>query len=272
MKRRAAVGIGVAVVGFLLGVFAMVQWSGLLATPSTPSAGATTMASSEPSPSLTPSPTPTVTVSPSPTTPPFSKHTYLLDTPASPWVVVNKQMPLEPADHVPPVLVALDAVPGGAADTLLPDAAAALGQLYAAASANGAGFRVITAYRSYDYQQGLYNDYVASWGRTRAETFVARPGHSEHQTGLAVDIYDTAACQLDVCFADTAAGQFVATHAHEYGFIIRYPAGKQDVTGYQFEPWHLRYVGVELATEMYTAGPYTMEEFFGLDPAPHYLD
>ena len=270
MSRRTSIGIGVAVVGFVLGVFAMVQWSGLLSPQVSPDSAppATASALQSPSPSASRSAAP----SPSPTPPSFSKHTYLLDTPASPWVVVNKHMPLEPLDYVPPELVALDGVPGGEDAMLIPEAATALLELFTAADAQGAGFRVITAYRSFDYQQGLYNDYAASRGLAQAETLVARPGYSEHQAGRAVDVYDTRACQLDVCFANTAAGQYVAAHAHEYGFIIRYPADKQDITGYQFEPWHLRYVGPELATQMYTVGPYTMEEFFGLDPAPSYLD
>ena len=279
MNRRAMAGVGVALAGFALGVVAMLQWSNVLDVNPTASTTATVQPSAMAKPSATAPPSassasanPSFPANPTPTATPFSKHTYLLDTPASPWVVVNKHLPLEPVDHVPPQLVSLDAVPGGASHSLIPEAADALTQLYLAASGQGAAFTVITAYRSFEYQQGLYNDYVASWGRTRAETFVARPGFSEHQTGRAVDIYDTRACQLDVCFADTAAGQFVAAHAHEYGFIIRYPEGKENITGYQFEPWHLRYVGVELATEMYTAGPYTMEEFFGLDAAPTYLE
>jgi D-alanyl-D-alanine carboxypeptidase len=202
----------------------------------------------------------------------FSKHTYVLDTPVSPWVVINKARPLEPQDYVPPELLALAGIPGGGDQFLIPEAADALGALYAAADASGAGFRISTAYRSYNQQAGIYNSYVRAWGRAAAETYTARPGYSEHQTGRAVDIYTSEECKLKACFSDSAAAHYVAAHAHEYGFIVRYPAGKDAVTGYRHEPWHLRYVGPELATEMFTTGPSTMEEFFGLPPAPDYLD
>jgi D-alanyl-D-alanine carboxypeptidase len=77
-------------------------------------------------------------------------------------------------------------------------------------------------------------------------------------------------CALQICFGQTPQGQWLAAHAHEYGFVIRYPDGKTDVTGYQYEPWHVRYVGVELATEMHDTGVSTLEEFFGWPPAPNY--
>jgi D-alanyl-D-alanine carboxypeptidase len=274
--RRVAWGLAIAMVAFALGIGSMAAWYAFGA------ADVAASASPSPSPSRTPpAPEPIITPSPdlpfdvpypSATEPGFSKHAYVLDTPVSPWVVVNKLRPLEPQDYVPPELVPVSGIPGDGDQLLIPEAADALHDLYAAADAEGAGFRISSAYRSFDRQAGLYRRYVREWGTAKAETFTARPGFSEHQTGRAVDIFTSEECKLEECFADTAAAKFVAAHAHEYGFIVRYPPDKQDVTGYRHEPWHLRYVGVELAQEMYTVGPYTMEEFFGLPAAPDYLD
>lgn len=204
--------------------------------------------------------TPVVEVSPA-----FDLDAESIDDPASPWVVVNKQRPVDPEAWVPPQL---ENVPGGSQMT--PEAAAALIRMRDAAADAGAGFSVGTAYRSYGFQSSLYTDYVAQWGRERADTFSARPGHSEHQTGLAADIYQSAACRLKPCFGDEPAGEWVAEHGHEYGFILRYPDGATDVTGYRYEPWHVRYVGVDLATHLHDEGIATLEELFGLEPAPTY--
>jgi len=275
--RAGASGLAVAVAAFALGFGASAAWMWLSPLgPSEPSPSPTSAAASAlqaPAPVVTPSPVlPLATPSATAAAAGFSKHAFLLDTPASPWVVVNKRRPLEPQDYVPPELVELTELPGGGGQYLIPEAAEALRALHAAADAEGAGFRVSTAYRSYERQREIFADYVRRLGTAKAELAAARPGYSEHQTGRAVDIYTTAECRLKQCFADTPAGRFVAAHAHEHGFIVRYPEGKTDVTGYEYEPWHLRYVGVELATEMHVTGPYTMEEFFDLPPAPDYLD
>jgi hypothetical protein len=96
-------------------------------------------------------------------------------------------------------------------------------------------------------------------------TPTAPPGHSEHQTGLAVDISAIPPiCSLDACFAQTPHGQWLAANAWRFGFVLRYPADKVAVTGFTFEPWHFRYIGVPLATEMHISGVKTLEEFFGL--------
>lgn len=280
MARVAPEQRGVLGLAATLGVLAVLVGT-VYATSGTPAERAPITATAAPTVTAAPEPRPTVTPSwvapvdvPSPaaSAPGFSKHTYVVHVPASPWVVVNKLRPLQPQDYVPPELVTLAAVPGGGDQWLIPEAAAAFTELYSAADAAGASFRVSTAYRSYNQQLGIYNSYVANWGKARAETFVARAGYSEHQTGRAVDIYTTAACKLKACFADTAAAQWVAAHAHEYGFIVRYPPDKQAITGYQYEPWHLRYVGAELASQMHATGPHTMEEFFGLPAATDYAD
>ena len=198
-------------------------------------------------------------------TPTFDLDAHSIDDPASVWVVVNKRRPLEPETWAPPEL---DGVPGGSEMT--PLAAGALVDMRDAAADAGAGFSIGTAYRSHGFQASLHADYVAQWGSERADTFSARPGYSEHQTGLAADIYQSAACRLKPCFGDEEAGAWVAEHGHEFGFIIRYADGSQDVTGYRYEPWHVRYVGVELATHMRDEGIVTLEELFGLEPAPTY--
>ena len=118
-----------------------------------------------------------------------------------------------------------------------------------------------SGYRSYDYQTKLYNNYVAREGQTAADTYSARPGYSEHQTGLAFDILDSHGNLLDGPEYHDAI-HWLHTHAHEYGFIIRFQPGKEAITGYQAEPWHLRYVG-DRATDIYNSG-LSLEEYFGV--------
>lgn len=139
-----------------------------------------------------------------------------------------------------------------------PEAYQALLNLQAGARKAGCAMPLMSGYRSFDYQEELYNDYVQTDGAEKADTYSAWPGHSEHQTGLAFDVG-----WVNLQFGDTAAGQWLAAHAHEYGFIIRYPAGKEEITGYQYEPWHIRYLGVELATKVYESG-LCLEEFLGI--------
>jgi zinc D-Ala-D-Ala carboxypeptidase len=137
----------------------------------------------------------------------------------------------------------------------------------------GKEMTVQSAYRSFASQTRIFNGYVANEGREKAERGSARPGHSEHQTGLAVDIGAVPAkCAIAACFADTPQGKWLAKNAWKYGFILRYPKGKEDVTGYIFEPWHYRYVGKSLAIEYHDTDAETLEEFFGLPAAPDYAD
>jgi len=195
---------------------------------------------------------------------------HSIDDPDSVWVVVNKSRPLDPLDHVPSGLVSAR-LPGDSAQ-LKRAAARALQRMFDAADAADAPFRVSSAYRSYGFQQGVYGNYVSTRGRASADTFSARPGYSEHQTGLAVDLYDPAGCRLKRCFAETTSGEWVTKHAADYGFIVRYPEDESDITGYTWEPWHLRYVGVDLAQYMRDQKIATLEEVFGLPAAPTYTD
>ncbi|MBR3991144.1 MAG: M15 family metallopeptidase, partial [Clostridia bacterium] len=116
----------------------------------------------------------------------------------------------------------------------------------------------VSDYRSYALQSWLYQTYVDRDGKELADTYSARPGHSEHQTGRAIDLNATL-----LSFADTPEGQWLAAHCWEYGFIIRYPAGKESVTGFMYEPWHVRYVGTWLSIPLRDSGQ-CLEEYFGI--------
>lgn len=137
------------------------------------------------------------------------------------------------------------------------NAYAALQQLQAGAKAAGYSMPLLSGYRSYEYQASLYNSYVAQDGQALADTYSARPGHSEHQSGLAFDIG-----ALDNAYGNTPGGRWLNAHCADYGFILRYPAGKESITGYQYEPWHVRYVGSDIASQIMSQG-ITLEEYLG---------
>lgn len=129
------------------------------------------------------------------------------------------------------------------------------------AAAEGIELRMTTAYRSYAYQKKIYDDYVSQSGEEDASHFSAKPGESEHQTGLAVDISSASiGYQFLYTFGDTNEGKWLESHAHEFGFILRYPDGKEDITGYNGEPWHYRYVGLFAAKEIFQQG-ISLEEY-----------
>lgn len=205
----------------------------------------------------------------------FDKKQFSLTDPTSMWVVANKHNPLQPKTYVPSDLVTPD-VPlrltnGDAEMDMRKPAADALKEMFAAAKKDGLNLQVSSGYRSYNYQVSLYNHYVDVQGKAVADSQSARPGYSEHQTGLAVDVEPTSRkCEVEECFGTTPEGQWVAANAYKYGFIIRYPKNMQDVTGYIYEPWHIRYIGKDLATEMYKQNVATLEQFFGLGNAPDY--
>ncbi|MDD3238834.1 MAG: M15 family metallopeptidase [Lachnospira sp.] len=134
----------------------------------------------------------------------------------------------------------------------------AFNQMEADARAQGLNIWIQSSYRSYDYQVSIYNSYVAQDGKALADTYSARPGYSEHQSGLCFDLNS-----IDDSFTDTPEGKWVDAHAHEYGFVIRFPKGKEAVTGYQYESWHLRYVGLEYAKIMHDNN-LCLEEFLGV--------
>ncbi|WP_152648028.1 M15 family metallopeptidase [Demequina sediminicola] len=254
---------GVVVVAFLAGAATARTHDAML--NGQPDTLPTTAAIADGDPSIgpitAPSVSPAAPVNPQVSANPWSQ--YSLDDADSLWVVVNKLRPLDPIDYVPSPL---DAVAGS---PMTPEAASAMERMRTAAADAGAPFNVSNAYRPYTEQKVLHERYIAEYGTTVTERSSLRPGYSEHQTGLAADIYQSESCRIKTCFADEAAGQWVAANAHEYGFVVRYPDGAEDTTGIRYEPWHVRYVGLDLARAMHESGQ-TMEEFFDLPPALDY--
>lgn len=128
------------------------------------------------------------------------------------------------------------------------------------ATANGLNIYIASGYRSYNYQVNVYNRYVKSDGAAVADTYSSRPGNSEHQTGLCFDLNS-----IEDSFQYTNEGKWVNDNCYKYGFCIRFPKGKDASTGYKYESWHLRYVGVDLATKLYNNGDWiSLEEYFGI--------
>ena len=138
--------------------------------------------------------------------------------------------------------------------------------LVQAAANDGYSLWNASGFRSYETQEQIYNNYVYTHGQATADTFSARPGHSEHQTGMAIDVNNPSDS-----FNGTPEALWLKEHCVDYGFIIRYPEGKQGITGYKYESWHIRYVGVEMAKKLRDAGiakgdaNITLEEYFGID-------
>ena len=164
-------------------------------------------------------------------------------------LVVNKSYPL-PKDYDP----------GG----LTSECESAFYTMQEAAEEEGLDLYIASGFRSYDLQASLYQRYCNADGQAAADTYSARPGHSEHQSGLAIDLNS-----ISSDFAYTAEGQWVAEHCWEYGFILRYPADKVSVTGYMYEPWHIRYVGRDTAAAIYQSG-LCLEEYLGIDSVYNY--
>jgi D-alanyl-D-alanine carboxypeptidase len=141
---------------------------------------------------------------------------------------------------------------------LAPEVQEAFNKMAEDASKQGLNLYISSGYRTYAYQEQLYESYAQSDGYANADKYSARPGYSEHQTGLCFDLNS-----VNDSFADTAEGKWVAENCYKYGFIVRYPKGKESITGYQYEPWHLRYLGEFLATDVYNSG-LCLEEFLGV--------
>jgi D-alanyl-D-alanine carboxypeptidase len=177
---------------------------------------------------------------------------------SSTWTLVNKGRGL-PIDYIPTDLVVAEQPTRSNATSdekrLRAVTSEALKKLFTAASVDGHSLMIGSAYRSAVTQDSLFNRYVATSGYDQADRYSAHPGFSEHQTGLAVDISTTSQqCYLSECFINTADGSWLAENAYKYGFNLRYAKGKETTTGYNFEPWHYRYVGVPLATALYQSG------------------
>lgn len=145
----------------------------------------------------------------------------------------------------------------------------AFNKMQAAAKLDGINIYIASGFRSYRTQNRLYNNYVARDGKAKADTYSARPGHSEHQSGLAFDICSHDLDGQNACinsnFDNTDQAKWLAQNAYKYGFILRYPKGKTNETGYKYESWHFRYVGTDLSTKLYNNGDWlTMENYFGI--------
>lgn len=192
--------------------------------------------------------------------PPLAKTTATIcdvKKPEALTVIINKKHCFSPSNWAPNNLVALNGY------YLQSEAATQLGKMMNDAAAAGLGFSMSSAFRSYENQVATYNSWVAVNGSTAtADTVSARPGYSEHQTGLAAD-FKSGGCVLE-CFAGTGQYRWLTAHAAEYGFIERYPEGLTSITGYSPEAWHWRYVGTVTAKDMKTKGIQTLEEYFGV--------
>lgn len=203
----------------------------------------------------------------------FDKSKYSINDPESIWVVVNKGRIL-PSSYVPPDLV----VPKVPLRTSAYDSemhlrvapSRAIEKLFNGALSSGIHLRLASGYRSYNEQISVYNSEVRRFGQAVADSESAQPGHSEHQTGLAADLEPASrACEINSCFATTAEGKWLAANCYKYGFIIRYQKNDQNITGYRYEPWHVRYVASDLAAEVHSSSQ-TLEEFFGLPAVTSY--
>jgi len=204
--------------------------------------------------------------SPAPTVAPIDLNQYSTTDPSSLWVIVNKQHPITPITYVPKDLVWF----GGAQvrRVVEPDLAA----MFAAAKADGVVLGIRTGYRSYGFQESIHAGYVRSNGAAYADQYSARAGYSEHQTGLAMDLHSTSrpSCDLHTCFAQTVEAKWVAAHAWQYGFIVRYTPQNTAVTGYAPEAWHVRYIGRPLAAWMHATGATSLEQVFGVSGGASY--
>lgn len=198
---------------------------------------------------------------------PALKENYLHDD--SIWRLVNKSHPLSNIDYRPNIVkpdVAVRSDKSADEQSVRKDIAPAVVKLFEAASKAGHQLEIGSGFRSASLQRTYYTNYIRVYGQAAADTFSAKPGYSEHQTGLVVDVSTIDHyCYLEECFGTTPAGKWLKAHAHEYGFILRYPKEKQGITDFHYEPWHFRYVGKGLAAALSQSG-------LSLDEAAPYLD
>lgn len=233
-------------------------------TSPTPSAAAT----ASPQTSNKPSQSPSATSKP-PGTPAKNDGLQVIAKPESVTVLVNKQFSL-PSSYEPTDLVYPD-IPFTFKEKvekrkMRSVAAEAIEKMFEGAKKDGINLAGVSAYRSYATQKSLFQRYVQQDGEEKAKTYSAVPGTSEHETGLAIDVSGSdGKCAASDCFGGTKEAVWLEKHAPEYGFIIRYPKGKEKITGYQYEPWHIRYVGAEAAKDM-AAKKQTMEEYYNAVP------
>ena len=187
----------------------------------------------------------------------FYKDIKTIYNPTSYDFIVNKNIKLT-NDYIPNDLELVNLEYSCHNKYLRKEARIAFEKLAKQAKIDGYNIIAVSTYRSYDYQEKLYNNYVKDKGFYYADMASARAGHSEHQTGLAVDVADTS---LDYDnFEITKEFTWMRNNAHKYGFILRYPKSSFHITGFKYEPWHYRYVGVDIATYIYENN-ITLEEY-----------
>jgi D-alanyl-D-alanine carboxypeptidase len=194
---------------------------------------------------------------------------HVIAQPESIPVLVNKQNKL-PNSYTPKDLVSTKVPFVSSATTekrkMRSEAAEALANLFAGAKQQGVNLLGVSGYRSHSTQVNLFNYYVKIDGYEKARTYSALPGTSEHETGLSIDVTGgNGKCAAEDCFANTTEANWLQAHVANYGFIIRYPKGKDAITGYKYEPWHIRYVGKTIATEIMSKGS-TLEEYYNTLP------
>ena len=256
--------VAVAVV-VVAGVWLAVGRSGASAASASPSPTASSSVTVSPSPTATPTESSAPTPTPTPT---FDLTANSTTDPSSIWVVVNKQHPVVPSSWGPGDLVAVGSVQ--VREVIATD----LRAMIDAAAADGVTLQPRSGFRSYSDQAAARAAIEARRGYEHAERYSARAGYSEHQTGLVLDLASITqpGCTLKLCFADTVEGQWVAAHANEYGFILRYTDANTETTGYAGEPWHLRYVSPDLVAYMAENGLTTLEETFGVSGGTTYAE
>ena len=268
VNRRTLLGAALGVGGTALLAACGSQGQGASSSSSAASASAAESATASAASSAAPSPVVSATsasASASASSSPLALAQPSVESqPHSLRCLVNKMRPFAQQDWEPSDLVEfyghqLRAEAAKAADTMID-----------AAVTDGVTLLVSSAYRSYAVQQQTYQYWVSVNGQQVADQLSARPGYSEHQTGLAIDFASPEGCRLEECYRDTLAGQWLAKNAPRYGYILRFPNGRQSVTGYHFEPWPYRYVGVQIAQEYVSSGAKTFEEFIGTGAAPDY--
>lgn len=173
-----------------------------------------------------------------------------------------------PATYSPHDLASVSAAGFAQRDQVRRPVIADLAAMRKAAIAAHAPFTIVSAYRSYAYQADLFQRRSNEVGETEASLRTARPGHSEHQLGTSIDVTDPALADLVPSFATTPAGRWLAAHAHQYGFVMSYPDGAKARTCYDYEPWHLRYVGRDVAAQIHASGVTPREWMAAHPPSP----
>lgn len=216
-----------------------------------------------------------VEVTPTPT--PEVVEQYDFDSGDSLLILANKAHPLKEG-YEPSDLVHLDGIYKTQDSWMLrKPCKEAVAEMFEAAKNDGVTLEVGSAYRSAAYQASLWQSYANQYGADRADRISSRPGHSDHQTGLCIDVVENNGAMdgINYCteFEDSKSGKWLYEHGHEYGFILRYPKGKEDITGYNYEPWHYRYIGKDYATKMYEISPdLTFEEYFNVEGGKEYKE